>query len=123
MRGWLVLGLWLLTFTVAYFGLGGFLGTLIEGVDRSLVSAAPLLTTLMLVVSITASVIWARRTAVGRVAPEGVGRRRFLVGAGVRAGAGFRRLTWSIGEGLLAYCVQHVDDLGKTEKQDTAQKA
>ena len=50
------------------------------------------------------------------------GSRRSPVGAGVRAGTGIRCLAWSIGEGLLAYRVQHIDDLGKTEQHDTAQK-
>jgi len=90
-QGWVVLGLWGVTFVLSYLGFGRFLAEMAEGVDRSQISKTlPLLAFLSVLVSIAASVSWARgsnRAAERRgEPPEGLGRRRFLLGAGAVLG-------------------------------------
>ena len=76
---------------VAYWGWGGFVGIVAEGVDTASVGKLPLLFPLAaLVGSLVLTVGWARRrpakaTPAGEPA-RGVGRRRFLVGAVAGAG-------------------------------------
>jgi predicted aldo/keto reductase-like oxidoreductase len=85
---------WLLTVVLFYALLGGWLGRAIEGMDRSLLSAAPLFVSgVALLGSIVVTVIWARGLFAAPVSAEaprsGLGRRRFLASlAGVGAGLG-----------------------------------
>jgi predicted aldo/keto reductase-like oxidoreductase len=86
--GRIALGSWLLTVALAYFAVGGYLGRLVEGLDRAAMSTAPLLVTgAALLASLVTTAIWSarRRGSQGRAAPSG--RRRFLLGA-LGAGGG-----------------------------------
>jgi len=86
--GRIALASWLLTLALAYFAVGGYLGRLVEGLDRTAMSTAPLLVTgAALLASLVTTAIWSarRRGSQGRAPPSG--RRRFLLGA-LGAGGG-----------------------------------
>jgi predicted aldo/keto reductase-like oxidoreductase len=89
--GWLVLLLWVLTFTLSYVGVGPVLGNMIEGVDRAQIpKTLALLACVSLLVALVATVLWARGLGRGATTlearPKGIGRRRFLVGAATSVG-------------------------------------
>jgi predicted aldo/keto reductase-like oxidoreductase len=80
--GRIAIASWLLTVGLAYFAVGGYLGRLVEGLDRTAMSTAPLLVTgAALLASLVVTVLWSarHRRSPGRPAPSG--RRRFLLGA------------------------------------------
>ena len=86
--GRIVLASWTLAIASSYFALGGLLGKLVEGYDRSALSFLPaLVTALAVLVSLVLTARWA---LAGPSAPEPAragGRRRFLLGA-LGAGGG-----------------------------------
>ena len=78
---------WLVTLVLAFSALGGTLGTLIEGLDRSQLSLAPtLVTAASLVASIVLTLLWLRGRHAGLDDPQPSARRRFLTGALVGGG-------------------------------------
>ncbi len=89
-RGSTVAALWAVTIVLAYLGLGSFIESRTEGVAFTQVpKLLPALSLLALVASLVVSVRWARALGRDVAAPgggEGMGRRRFLAGAGVIAG-------------------------------------
>ncbi len=90
LNGWAVLGLWALTFALAWGGLGLWMVQLVEGITPGQLPAWGWMGTLAaLFVSLVASVIWARsigRAAPGEPAVKGMGRRRFLIGSATAVG-------------------------------------
>ena len=85
--------LWLVTIAVSYVVLGGFVGRLVEGYDRSSISRLPLLLTGVFVISsIVLTALWTRarlREARDASSAEPAsGRRRFLLAAVGALGAG-----------------------------------
>ncbi|MEM7412655.1 MAG: aldo/keto reductase [Myxococcota bacterium] len=73
---------WALTLLLAFAGLGATLGTLIEGLDRSQISWAPILATAAsLLVALALTVHWVRTRDAGGGTSRPSGRRRFLLGA------------------------------------------
>ncbi len=88
-RGRVVLLLWALSFILAYVGVGPWIGRMVEGVDRSQLSLTlPLIAAASLLVALVATVLWAvgRTRSVASSPQQGIGRRRFLVGAATGAG-------------------------------------
>jgi aryl-alcohol dehydrogenase-like predicted oxidoreductase len=84
-----VLLAWLVTVGLAYAGLGGTFGLLIEGYDRSRLSVLPaLLTVASGLVAFALTVRWQSRRGAGGETPVPSTRRRFLIGA-LSTGAGF----------------------------------
>ena len=86
--GRIALTSWILTLVLAYFGLGGLVGKLVEGYDRAELSLLPLVATgLALLASTFCTVVWLRRPRAGAPSPPGQpassrsGRRVFLLGA------------------------------------------
>ncbi len=86
--GGVVAALWVLTMLIFYGALGGWLGSVVEGQDRSLLPQWPLwISSLALLGSIGMSVVWARSLRRDEdPPPSGIGRRRFLVGTGAVLG-------------------------------------
>lgn len=90
--GRMVLGIWIMCVAIGYSVTGTYLGELVEGLDPSLMSKAPVVVSAVaLLVAITMTILWARgRERAGATAGEpvpGAARRRFLVGgAGVLGG-------------------------------------
>ena len=88
--GLITLVAWLVTFVLAYVGLGGFLYEALEGMDRSMIPMAPpVMFAVMAVVSIVLSVMWARQLGsdsaeTGAEPPSG--RRKFLMGSAAVTG-------------------------------------
>jgi predicted aldo/keto reductase-like oxidoreductase len=81
----MVAAAWLATCVVFYAGVGDWLGRAIEGMDRALLSRAPLLVAaVVLLVCLALTVVWARSLFTPSLEAEavgtGLGRRRFLAG-------------------------------------------
>jgi aryl-alcohol dehydrogenase-like predicted oxidoreductase len=79
---------WLITIALGYGALGGFLGRLVEGYDRTTASLLPaIVTAIAIVISVAISVRWARAERMPTEAEPGTGRRRVLLaGAGAFGG-------------------------------------
>jgi len=89
--GWTVLGLWIFSCLLGYYGLGGYLTESVEGIAN--VPLWPsILFALAVILSLAATIYWARhlrRHAAARDQPGPViasGRRRFLTGTAAVAG-------------------------------------
>lgn len=86
--GMMTLGAWIVTFVLGFFGLGGYLYEMMEGMDRSMISMFPsILFAVFVVLSIVLSVIWAKNLGAGlpdEDAPSG--RRKFLLGGAAVTG-------------------------------------
>ncbi|MFQ5515013.1 MAG: aldo/keto reductase [Myxococcota bacterium] len=81
--GWALAALWGLTFGAAYAGAGHWLSQRVEGLDPGRIARVPaLLALLTLLVSLSATVAWARGGPRGSADSSlRAGRRRFLLGA------------------------------------------
>ena len=104
--GWMVAASWALTVVIFYFALGGWLGSAVEGMDRSLLPSWPLwLSLLALLDSLIVTVLWSRR--IGAAAQpadaepvKGLGRRRFLAGFATSLGGIFASLAATVGKNI-----------------------
>jgi aryl-alcohol dehydrogenase-like predicted oxidoreductase len=88
--GWTVAVGWIGSVVLSYLGIGGLLDRNLEGV---IPKASPLLwviPVLFFIATIVLTIVWARGVGRGAApdadAPKGMGRRRFLAGAGVTLG-------------------------------------
>jgi len=98
-NGLTVTALWLATVALAYLGVGGFLAERVEGIDPKYLSLVlPGAAVLGLLVSLVATVVWARRIGADGPTTDGLGRRRFLAGAGATIGG-----VLATGVGTVAY--------------------
>ncbi|MFP6630931.1 MAG: aldo/keto reductase [Myxococcota bacterium] len=104
--GWMVAASWALTVVIFYFALGGWLGSAVEGMDRSLLPSWPLwLSLLALLGSLSVTVLWSRRIG-GAAQPadaepvKGLGRRRFLAGFATSLGGIFASLAATVGKNI-----------------------
>ncbi len=90
LSGWIVASLWAATCVLAYAGIGGFLQDTVEGIDPAQISKIiPALAVASLIASIAVTIGWAKGNGTERpddAASTGLGRRRFLLGAGVTLG-------------------------------------
>jgi predicted aldo/keto reductase-like oxidoreductase len=88
--GWAVAILWLITFVLAYFWMGRFVGESVEGIDSRLIPKWPVAVCIAsALLSLVVTWVWALRRvpqAADGAAPSGVGRRRFLAGAATTLG-------------------------------------
>jgi hypothetical protein len=104
--GKLVAASWAITIVLFYFGVGGWLGYALEGMDRSMLSSIPLwLSGIMLLDSIILTVIWARKIgAAEQVAAaepvKGLGRRRFVMGFAASLGGVIASVGATVGKNL-----------------------
>jgi hypothetical protein len=85
--GLTALVLWVVAAVLGYVGIGGVIADQIEGIDPSQIVRWPAaLAVVTLVAALAATVVWARRLWRLPSSPVGLGRRRFLVGAGATVG-------------------------------------
>ncbi len=86
--GLMALAAWLVTWVLAYVGLGGFLYEALEGMDIAMIPILPVVVfALSVVVSVALTVMWVRMR--GRDLPEEQapsGRRKFLLGSAAVTG-------------------------------------
>ena len=88
LSGWWVVAAWVATIFLVWLRYGAWLGIRVEGNDPTLIPTGPLiLPTLVLIVALVLTVIWARGWRRGRAEPSpGLSRRRFLLGTAVSVG-------------------------------------
>ena len=85
--GVMALGAWLITFVMAYSGVGGFLYELQEGIVMSMIPKWPVVGfVLFLIASIVLTIIWARRLGEDDPQSQPSGRRKFLMGGAAVTG-------------------------------------
>ena len=88
-----IIGLWLLTAVISYFGLGGYIGELLEGIDPQQIPLWPRVITVLLLLTAVLLTAWWAATLSRRAhseandhPEEASGRRKFLTGSAAVTG-------------------------------------